>query len=180
MAFDKNEYKSILNKKIEERYTIREVGPGDVSQGDLGLGEPAPQASTQPQATQQPQTPTNPNAAPKAKDPEISMEVLRGTVQWALNEKDSGKSTDEIVNQLGAMKKPGLIDFIHSYLQGSGQQAPTASPEVSQSAGEPGADDLSGLTNPEPAADPNAAPPADPNAAPAPDAAPTEPTDNAL
>lgn len=65
--------------------------------------------------------------------------------------KKAGKSSDEVINQLGAMKKPGLIDFIHSYLQGSGQQAPTNSdPQTTQqTTGEPGAEDLSGLTQPE-------------------------------
>jgi hypothetical protein len=146
MAFDPVAYKEQLNKKIQERYTLREVEPASVTQGDLGLGDagqPAtPQTPATPQAGQ-PQAPTG-----KAKDPEISMEVLKGTVQWALAEKENGKSTDEVINQIGAMKKPGLIDFIHSYLQGSGQQAPTSNPEATQATGEPG-DDLSGLTTPE-------------------------------
>jgi hypothetical protein len=167
MAFDKVAYKDGLAKKIQERYTLREVGPADISQGDLGLGDAGqPQApNAAPQAPQAPQTPQGPNG--KAKDPEISMEVLKGTIQWALGEKESGKSSEEVINQVGAMKKPGLINFIHSYLSGSGQQAPAASPEAAQASGEPGSDDLSGLTAPEAAP---AAPAPDPAAAPAPDA----------
>ena len=170
MAFDKVAYREQLNKKIHERYTLREVEPANVTQGDLGLGDAGqPQApNAAPQATPTPgqqQAPTG-----KAKDPEISMEVLKGTVKWALAEKESGKSSEEVINQVGAMKKPGLIEFIHSYLSGSGQQAPTSSPETTQATGEPGADDLSGLTAPEaPAAAPEApaapeeTPPADTN-----------------
>jgi hypothetical protein len=150
MAFDINEYKNSLKNKINERYSITEVSPTDVSQTDLGLDQP--QTPTNAPA---PTTPNNQTAAPKAKDPEISMEVLRGTVQWALSEKDGGKSSDEIINQLAAMKKPGLIDFIRSYLDGSGQQAPaTDNQNAQQSTGEPATDDLSGLTAPsEPPAD---------------------------
>lgn len=149
MSFDIAAYKEGLNKKIKERYSLREVDPSTVSQNDLGLGDASNATPAQTPASTAPVQPE----APKAKDPEISMEVLRGTVQWALGEKDSGKPSDEIINQLGAMKKPGLIDFIHSYLQGSGQNAPVASqtpaPEVQQATGEPGAEDLSGLTQPE-------------------------------
>jgi hypothetical protein len=162
MAFDINEYKEGLNKRIQERYTLREVDPAQVSQSDLGLDQPAapaaPAAPAPVAGGQQPQAPTG-----KPKDPEISMEVLKGTVQWAMAEKDAGKSSEEVVNQIGAMKKPGLIEFIHSYLSGSGQQAPTSDPAATQATGEPGQDDLSGLTSPEP------------EAAPAPDAAPADP-----
>ena len=167
MAFNLAAYKEELNKRIQERYTLREVEPASVTQGDLGLGDAgqpqAPNAAPAPTGGQ-PQAPTG-----KAKDPEISMEVLKGTVKWALAEKEAGKSSEEVINQVGAMKKPGLIDFIHSYLSGSGQQAPTSSPEATQATGEPGADDLSGLTSPETPA-PDAAPAAD--AAPAPEEAP--------
>jgi hypothetical protein len=166
MAFDINEYKEGLNKRIQERYTLREVDPAQVSQSDLGLDQPAAPAAPAapaPAAGGQPQAPTG-----KPKDPEISMEVLKGTVQWAMAEKDAGKSSEEVVNQIGAMKKPGLIEFIHSYLSGSGQQAPTSDPAATQATGEPGQDDLSGLTSPEP------------EAALAPDAAPADPTSNVL
>lgn len=159
MAFDINKYKEGLNKRIQERYTLHEVDPAQVSQSDLGLDQPAAPAAPAPAVGgQQPQTPTG-----KPKDPEISMEVLKGTVQWAMAEKDAGKSSEEVINQVGAMKKPGLIEFIHSYLSGSGQQAPTSDPAATQATGEPGQDDLSGLTSPEP------------EAAPAPDAAPADP-----
>jgi hypothetical protein len=146
MPFDPKQYKEELHKKIQERFTLKEVEPAEISQDDLGLNDQPQQPSTQPQ---QVGTQSQPQPTGKAKDPEISMEVLRGTVQWALGEKEAGKSADEVLNQLKAMKKPGLIDFIHSYLEGSGQQAPTASPETQKTTGEPGADDLSGLTNPE-------------------------------
>jgi hypothetical protein len=170
MAFDINEYKEGLNKRIQERYTLREVDPAQVSQSDLGLDQPAAPTTPAPApATGGQQQPKGPSG--KAKDPEISMEVLKGTVQWALAEKDAGKSSEEVINQIGAMKKPGLIEFIHSYLSGSGQQAPTADPAATQATGEPGQDDLSGLTSPEP----EAAPAADPNAAP-----PENNTDNIL
>jgi hypothetical protein len=146
MAFDLVAYRESLLKRMNERYTITEVEPASVTQGDLGLDA----GGQQPQSAQ---PAVQPDAKPKAKDPEISMEVLKGTVQWALGEKEAGKSSDEVLNQLGAMKKPGLIDFIHSYLQGSGQQAPTADANTQQATqqatGEPGAEDLSGLTQPE-------------------------------
>lgn len=165
MAFDIDAYKEGLNKRIQERYTLREVDPAQVSQNDLGLEQPAAPAPSAtptpaPAAGGQQQVPTG-----KPKDPEISMEVLKGTVQWALAEKDAGKSSEEVLNQIGAMKKPGLIEFIHSYLDGSGKQAPSSDPAATQATGEPGQDDLSGLTEPEAAPDaasaPESAPPTD-------------------
>lgn len=166
--FDSEAYRKNLLKSIEERYSLREVDPASVGQSDMGMGQTppadpnAPANPAAPTGVQQPAVPGHP------KDPEISMEVLKGTVKWALGEKDSGKSTEEVLNQVGAMKKPGLIDFIHSYLQGSGQAAPAA--PGAPGTGEPGTDDLSGLTSPEPAPAP---------AAPAPDES-QPPTDNPL
>jgi hypothetical protein len=164
MPFDRDAYANDLLKSIQESYTLHEVDPNDIGQADLGA--PAPSGQQTPQASSTPNAPMA-GGTPHAKDPEISMEVLKGTVQWALGEKDAGKSTEEVINQLGAMKKPGLIDFIHSYLQGSGQQAPTSDASVATDqnqptpTGEPAADDLSGLTNPEPQQDGGEAPPTD-------------------
>lgn len=86
--FDPVAYKESLKKKMNERYTIKEVDPASVSQGDLGLDS----GNQQPPTQTTPTTPsTTPEGKPKAKDPEISMEVLKGTVKWALGEKESWK-----------------------------------------------------------------------------------------
>ena len=161
MAFDPVAYKGQLSKKIHERYTLREVDPtgADISQSDLGLGSAQPQQSNQaqPTAPNQQQKPSVQGGKPENK--ELSMELLKAVIDYVVAKKDDPAAIEMLKNN----SKNDLINLFQSgtFDQTAGSNtpagannAPKQNPETTQATGEPGADDLSGLTQPE-------APPAD-------------------